>query len=96
MALFEHAAERRTHLHLAQLGPRHIERRLRAIERVLGERLAAAGLAQQVRLQGRDEAAGLFLAVTPAPGMAAEAVVGLEADVRALMGPFAIRWAWLP
>ena len=70
--------------------------RLRAIERVLGERLAAAGLAQQVRLQGRDEAAGLFLAVTPAPGMAAEAVVGLEADVRALMGPFAIRWAWLP
>ncbi len=64
-----------------------------ATERVLGERLAAAGLTERVRCQGQDDSSGLSVVFTPAPsGHANQAEC--EVAVRSLMAPFAIRWRW--
>jgi fatty-acyl-CoA synthase len=65
--------------------------RLRAIERVITERLERAGLAQQVRVRGQDGASGLSLALTARTGADIEAI---DEPVRAIMARFAVAWAW--
>jgi fatty-acyl-CoA synthase len=67
--------------------------RLRAIERVIAERLDREGLSRQVRVQGRDGASGLSLVLTVQGGATIDAV---DASVRAIMARFAIPWAWTP
>ena len=67
--------------------------RLRAIERVIAERLERDGLSQQVRVQGRDGASGLSLALAVQDGTTISAV---DAPVRSIMARFAVPWAWTP
>ena len=65
--------------------------RLRAIERVVVERLTARGLGERITVQGRDTASGLSIALTPVRG---DTVAAMESSVREIMSPFAISWAW--
>ena len=65
--------------------------RLRAIERVILDRLARAGLQGQVDVQGQDAASGLSLQFTRRDGARQEA---LDEATRAVMAPFALRWSW--
>jgi fatty-acyl-CoA synthase len=67
--------------------------RLQAITRVLGERLASAGLAGQVHALGLENAGGLSVEMALRGGTHRETV---DAQVRAIMAPFAIRWNWTP
>jgi fatty-acyl-CoA synthase len=65
--------------------------RLRAIERVITDRLRAHPIGWQARAQGREISSGLFVAFScdeePPPG-------DLQKAVKALMSPFAIPWGW--
>ena len=65
--------------------------RLRAIERVVVERLTQRGLSDRITVEGRDSASGLAIALTPSPG---ETVAALDTSVRDIMSPFAITWSW--
>lgn len=65
--------------------------RLRAIERVIAERLAREGLADRVRVQGRDGASGLSVAMIPLAGTRVDSI---DAAVRAIMSRFAVPWVW--
>ena len=67
--------------------------RLRAVERAIVERLAQAGLAGQVRVQGHDAAKGQSLTLAPIDTQQAAA---LEGPIRAIMARFAINWTWHP
>lgn len=66
--------------------------RLRAAERVIGERLQAAGLASRVAVHGEDRGGTLVLCFTAAAGAAPDAPATLDAPLRALMAGFALRW----
>lgn len=63
--------------------------RMAAIRRALNERLERAGLAAQVAADVREEGSVTTVVFTGAPGVAAE---GLQAPLRQLMMPFALRW----
>jgi fatty-acyl-CoA synthase len=64
-----------------------------ATERVLAERLAAAGLTEQVSCLCQDDASGLLVVFTRVLDRGAMQA-DIELAVRALMAPFAIRWRW--
>jgi fatty-acyl-CoA synthase len=66
--------------------------RLRAIERVIVDRLEQAGLDQAVRVAGHDGASGLSVALHAVAGARAD----VEPKVRAIMARFAIPWTWSP
>ena len=66
--------------------------RLRAIERVIIDRLKQAGLGQEVQVAGQDSARGLSLALRATAGASAE----VQTKVRAIMARFAIPWTWSP
>ena len=66
--------------------------RLRAIERVIIDRLEQAGLGQEVQVAGQDSARGLSLALRATAGASAE----VQTKVRAIMARFAIPWTWSP
>lgn len=65
--------------------------RLRAIERVIEDRLARVGLSDRVGVQGRDGASGLSVAMVP---LAGTSVGSVDAPVRAIMARFAVPWDW--
>jgi fatty-acyl-CoA synthase len=65
--------------------------RLRAIERVLRERLNRAGLQGQVDVQGQEAASGLSLQLVCQAGVA---LADVDDAARAVMAPFALRWRW--
>ena len=66
--------------------------RLRAIERVIIDRLEQAGLGQEVQVAGQDSARGLSLALRATTGATRE----MQTKVRAIMARFAIPWTWSP
>ena len=66
--------------------------RLRAIERVIEERLASEGLSDRVRVQGRDGAGGLSVSMVLLAGTSVDSV---DTPVRAIMSRFAITWDWI-
>ncbi len=69
--------------------------RLRAIERVLADRLDRAGLAGQVRLAGLEKPGGLAVELSVRQGTDFAATPAeIDTKVRAIMAPFAIDWAW--
>ncbi len=69
--------------------------RLRAIERVVRDRLLRAGLQSQVDVQGQDSASGLSLQLLRLPAAVdAGSDTDVDAAVRAVMAPFALRWSW--
>ncbi|WP_167784839.1 AMP-binding protein [Ramlibacter rhizophilus] len=63
--------------------------RMRAIQRALDERLERAGLAGQASVDVREEGAVTTVVFGAAPGVAP---AQLEAPLRKLMTPFALRW----
>ncbi len=67
--------------------------RLWATERVLGERLAAVGLTDEVTCRASEDASGLGLVFTRRAGSPV-AQADCETALRALMAPFALRWRW--
>jgi fatty-acyl-CoA synthase len=75
--------------------------RLRAIERVIADRLARDGLAEQVAVSGHDGASGLSIALSARGASAAAAnndwpSATVDTQVRAIMARFAISWSWSP
>ena len=69
--------------------------RLRAIERVIVDRLERDGIAREVRVLGIERPSGLALELEARDGSALVAPsAALDAKVRAIMARFAIAWAW--
>jgi fatty-acyl-CoA synthase len=65
--------------------------RLRAIERVVRDRLARAGLQGRVDVQGMDSASGLSLQLIRQTGVA---LTDVDEAAHAVMAPYALRWNW--
>jgi fatty-acyl-CoA synthase len=65
--------------------------RMRAIERVIRDRLARAGLQGRVDVQGQEGASGLSLQLVRQTGVA---LAEVDAAARAVMAPYALRWSW--
>ena len=69
--------------------------RLRAIERVIVDRLERDGIAREVRVSGIERPSGLALELEARDRSALVAPsAALDAKVRAIMARFAIAWAW--
>jgi fatty-acyl-CoA synthase len=66
--------------------------RLQAAERVIGERLARAGLAARVAVQGEDRGGRLVLRFVPGIEGGQESLQALEPSLREVMAGFALAW----